>query len=295
VKQIIWDSYLSQRLVDKKGWAMMLSTPKGKGWFYDFFRAGQVGARKRANTESWNQPSYTNPKLNREALDELREQTTEIAWRQEILAEFIEGAGAVFRKVRDAATGQWCEPFFTLPDQHGMVYPDEARAYYAGLDLAKTQDFTVLVVVDDLGRVVFMDRFRRIDWALQVQRLKAALDYYGNPRVLVDSTGKGEPVYEQLLAAGLNASPYVFTNASKAALINNLALLLEQERLTLPMPDLCPVLIDELESFEYHITDAGHVTTSAPPGQHDDAAIALSLATWCWNQRPYESVDRLAI
>lgn len=71
-----------------------------------------------------------------------------------------------------------------------------------------------------------------------------------------------------------------FTQASKAALVNNLALLLEMKKVGLPRPDLCPVLMDEMEAFEYSVSDSGNVRTSAPSGTHDDCVIALSLAVW---------------
>ena len=35
LKPAIWNSFLSQRLIDKQGWALLISTPRGKGWFYD--------------------------------------------------------------------------------------------------------------------------------------------------------------------------------------------------------------------------------------------------------------------
>jgi hypothetical protein len=41
LKPQIWESYLSQRLLDKRGWALMISTPRGKGWFFDAWRRGQ--------------------------------------------------------------------------------------------------------------------------------------------------------------------------------------------------------------------------------------------------------------
>jgi len=46
----------------------------------------------------------------------------------------------------------------------------------------------------------------------------------------------------------------------------------------LPRPDLWPEGIDELEAFEYSVTDSGNVRTSAPSGIHDDCVIALALA-----------------
>ena len=59
-----------------------------------------------------------------------------------------------------------------------------------------------------------------------------------------------------------------------------MALAFEQQRIVLPRPDLAPELIDELESFEYSVTESGNVKMSAPSGVHDDTVIALALAAW---------------
>ena len=64
--------------------------------------------------------------------------------------------------------------------------------------------------------------------------------------------------------AGVNAVEYPFTAKSKAALIDNLALMLEQKRIILPQPNLWPDGIDELEAFEYSVSDFGNVRMSAP-------------------------------
>jgi hypothetical protein len=41
-----------------------------------------------------------------------------------------------------------------------------------------------------------------------------------------------------------------------------------------------PEGIDELESFEFSVTDSGNVRTGAPGGGHDDCVIATALAAW---------------
>ena len=38
LKPTIWQSHLSQRLIDKRGWALLISTPRGKGYFFDLFK-----------------------------------------------------------------------------------------------------------------------------------------------------------------------------------------------------------------------------------------------------------------
>ena len=263
----IWDRYLTARLLDKKGWALLISTPYGKGWFYDAWRAGQ---RHEDGWASWNAPSWSNPHLDAADIEMVRKRIPEMIFRQEYGAEFIEGAGQVFRNVRDLATGEWREP-------------EERETYSAGLDLARVADYTVLVIMDSQRRVVYLDRFTRLDWALQVSRISAACKRYNDAFVYVDSTGAGEPVFEALLEAGIRADGYAFTNASKGALVNNMSMMLEQRILTLPRPELAPELIDEMEAFEFSVTDAGTVRTGAPSGMHDDTVCAVMLA--CWGAR----------
>jgi len=264
LKPTIWESHLSQRLLDKRGWALLISTPKGKGWYYELFRRGRG---LDPDYESWNHPSWSNPYVSSELIEEERERLPARVFDQEYGGKFLEGSGAVFRYVRDCATGSWQEPV-------------RDATYFAGLDLAKIEDYTVLVVINRDREVVYVDRFHRVDWSVQVDRIKTATDKYNHATIFVDSTGAGEPIYESLKKAGCWCKAYPFTARSKAALIDNLALLLEQRKIVLPKPDLWPEGIDELESFEYSVTDSGNVRTRAPTGVHDDCVIGLALAAW---------------
>ncbi|MHC4852398.1 MAG: phage terminase large subunit family protein [Planctomycetota bacterium] len=264
LKPTIWESHLSQRLLDRRGWALLISTPKGKGYFYDLFRRGQG---RDPDFKSWNYASWTNPLLDKEVIEEERKRLPERVFKQEYGAEFLEGSGAVFHNVRDVATGDWQEPV-------------AGQRYHAGLALAKLEDFTVLCVLNREREVQFVDRFHRIDWTMQVNRVLGTTNRFNRSKVLVDSTGAGEPIFETLRKAGVYAEAYTFTPKSKDALINNLSLCFEQRQVTLPKPELWPEGIDELEAFEYSVTDSGNVRTSAPYGMHDDCVIALALAAW---------------
>jgi hypothetical protein len=264
LKPSIWQGHLSQRLIDRRGWALLISTPKGKGYFYDLYRRGQG---EDPDYQSWNWPSWSNPLLDAALIEEERARLPQRVFGEQYGAEFAEGSGAVFRHVRESATGEWQEP-------------DPEETYVAGLDLAKVEDWTVLVVMNARREVVFVDRFHRLDWGLQVERVLAACERYGEARVTVDSTGAGEPVYEALRRAGVLVKPYPFTAKSKDALIRNLSFMLEQREIVLPRPELWPEGIDELEAFEYSVTDQGNVRTGAPGGMHDDCVIALALAAW---------------
>src|ERR1043165_7552413 len=164
----IWQNHVSQRLLEKRGWALLISTPKGKGWFHEMFRRGQGADPDYA---SWNTPSWTNPLLDRDLIDAERARLPERVFLQEYGAEFLEGSGSVFRNIRECATGSWKDP------------EPEVR-YYAGLDLAKVEDYTVLVIMNRACEVVFVDRFNRLHWALQLNRVKAACERFNKARIL---------------------------------------------------------------------------------------------------------------
>ena len=254
---------------------MLISTPKGKGWFFELFRRGKGDD---PDYQSWNSPSWENPHLDKEMIYQERDRLPERVFEQEYGGQFIEGSGAVFRKVREAATGDFQEPLDSEP-------------YFAGLDLAKVEDYTVLVIMNRLREVVLVDRFHRLDWSHQVQRIRAATEKFNHASIYCDTTGVGEPIYESLQTEGCYVMPYPFTAKSKTALIDNLALMLEQEMITLPKPDLWPIGLEELEAFQYSVSETGHVRTGAPHAGHDDCVIALALAAWHLQPRPIWNGD----
>ena len=105
LKPLIWQSHLSQRLLDRKGWALMISTPKGKGWLYDLFRRGQ-GSDRDPDYESWNRPSWTSPFLDKEMIEAERDRLPERVFRQEYGGEFMEGSGRCSGTCANARPGR---------------------------------------------------------------------------------------------------------------------------------------------------------------------------------------------
>ncbi len=266
LKPAIWQGHLSQRLLDKNGWALLISTPAGKGWLYELFLRGQ--GERDPDHESWNAPSAQNPHLDAALIEVERDRLPERVFRQEYMGEFIEGSGAVFRGIRECAIGE-------------LEEPKEDESYVAGVDLAKVADYTVLTIATrSPRRIVYFDRFNKIDWTSQIARIQGALDRYGNPPIFVDSTGAGEPVFEALHKAGCNALAYAFTSRSKGALIDNLVLRLERREIELLRGDVWPEAIEELEAFEYTVGETGNVRMNAPSGLHDDCVISIALAAW---------------
>jgi hypothetical protein len=85
LREDTWANYLSQRLLDKQGWALILSTPKGCNWFYKLHKLG----KRDEHYASWSQPSAANPLLDGEVIEAERKRLTEDVFAQEYLAEFL--------------------------------------------------------------------------------------------------------------------------------------------------------------------------------------------------------------
>lgn len=257
-----WTLELRPSLMDTHGKAIFTGTPKGKNWGFQLFTRGMDP--QQTDYKSFAFSSYTNPYLDPKEIDEFKRDMPELAYRQEILAEFLDDVGSVFRRIRDCVGGNLEDP---LPQ----------KRYIAGVDLAKHEDFTVITILDQDGHLCFFDRFSQLDWVFQSKRIVDICHRYNNARLLLDSTGVGDPIYDNLRRSGISVEGYKFTNASKKDLVENLSIAIENK--TISYPDV-PVLINELGLFGYKISPAGVTTYGAPDGYHDDTVISLALAAW---------------
>lgn len=258
---LYYSTLLPMVLESPKAQLFFIGAPKGPGLFERMFRWGSSG--DDAEWASFRHPSHVNPKVNARELERLREHMPEAVYRQEILAEFISGEGAVFRGVERIAQA--------VPQQA----PTAGNRYVMGVDLARYGDYTVAWVgCCDTGEAVHCDRFRRLPWNAQVNRLAALARRFGASPVYVDATGVGDPVCEELSRAGVPVERVVLTADRKQNLIDQLAVTIEQERLRIaPHADT----VAELNAYTYSAAPSGRPRFSAPTGGHDDCVIALAL------------------
>jgi hypothetical protein len=267
-----WNEAVRPTLTDLRGDAWFMGTPKGMNFFHTLYARGQDASEP--DYASWQMPTTANPFIDPAEVDAARKEMPERSFTQEYLAAFLEEGGGVFRRVRDAV-------------DEGRRENEPARpgaAYVLGVDLARVEDFTVLCVLDGAGRQVYHERFNQISWERQLQAIVRTAEAYGAP-VLLDSTGVGDPIFEAL-SRQIAVQGYQFTSASKEALIDALALSIEQGELRLM--DL-PEQTAELMAYQYELTPSRRVRMNAPEGMHDDCVIALALANWA-RGRPRQRV-----
>jgi hypothetical protein len=255
----VWHYTIRPTLAQTMGWATLISTPNGRGWFYDLHTRGKDPAE--TDYASFHFPSKSNPYFPKEEWEEARRTLPEDVFRQEYLAEFLEDSAGVFRNVDDCLTSD--------------IRPQTSEIVI-GCDLAKHTDHTVLIAMDrKSGHCLEMDRFNHLDWPIQKERIVSFYRKY-NGLLVLDATGIGDPVYDDLRHVIPRIQPVKLTNVSKAQLIQRLVVAVEQRQIG--WPAAWTVLTDEMKRYEYQITSSGNITYNAPGGYHDDCVIALALA-----------------
>lgn len=262
------------RLLDRKGEAMVISSPRGTA--NDFARLYADGVRGAPGIVSVTAPSWANEALDREEIRRMRSRMTAEAFAQDVAGQFVAASGRCLNAedIERAATGDGEEPIPGVP-------------YQIGADLALDRDFTVCTVAraDADGRmiVVHVDRFTRLPWDVQVSRIAALARRYNDAEVRYDNTGCGSAVGTLMNEQPrLVAIPFTFTAASKTGLLRHAQVLLERSQVTLLKRHLATTA-DELAALEYVDEAAGtsgHRRFGAPPtaGAFDDAAMSFLLA-----------------
>jgi len=100
---------------------------------------------------------------------------------------------------------------------------------------------------------------------------------FNNAAVLVESNSIGTPQLEELQRMGLSVQGFQTTNASKAQIIDALALAFEQNSIKILNDQQ---MIGELMAYESERLPSGLLRYGAPEGMHDDIVISLALAWW---------------
>lgn len=250
-------------LADRAGRIVLISTPKARNWFYNEWVKAKADGTYAA---AWQAPTSANPNLNIQRAAALaKKRMPDRTYRQEWLAEFIEGQGAVFRNVRAVCT--LAAP--DKPERH------EGHAFVMGVDWGKANDYTRLrVFCRECMRVVDWDGFNHIEYAFQRDRLRSLAQRWGVAYILAESNSIGEPNIEMLRRDNLSVRGFQTTAGTKPPLIEALSLAIECRQISLPAEDA-----DELEAYERKTNaNTGLPTYSAPDGMHDDRVMADALA-----------------
>jgi len=261
--EYLWDNAIKPMLWDYQPSCVIGGTPKGMGVFRQLSEFGKD--IDKPDYQYFHFTSFDNPYLQLELLKEDMKQMPERVVKQEIYAEFLQDTGVVFRNVTDVADA--------VPKQ-----PIGDHAYVMGVDLAKVTDFTVISVYDrTTNHQVYQDRFNKLEWPYQKQKIIEISKHFNKALTMIDATGLGDPIADDLARAGVAIEPIKFTNETKKEMIEKLAIYIEQRHIhILNIEDS----IKEFNNFTYDISSSGRVMYNAPVGFKDDIVFSHALAVW---------------
>lgn len=245
-----WLNSIRPTLTDYKGRAFFLSTPKGKNYFFSLYMKGMAGEPDWA---SFKFTTYDNPHIDKSEIDDARRQLPEVVFEQEYMANPAENSANPF----GSSFIRQCT--FAMSNLVPVVF---------GIDLAKSVDWTVIIGLDKSGSVCYFDRFQK-DW----RQTKDTIINLPKVPILMDTTGVGDPIFEDLVRENVPVTGFKFTSSSKQQLMEGLASAIQQRKIQFPEGPIS----QELDIFEYIYTATG-VRYSAPSGFHDDCVMALALA-----------------
>ena len=260
-----WLNSIRPTLTDYIGKALFLSTPKGKNYFYSLF---MKGITENDDWKSFKFTTFDNPFIDSNEINDAKNQLPLPVFEQEYLANAMENAS---------------NPFGSQYINDCIKPLSNKEAMYYGIDLAKSVDWSVIIGLDSDGNVSYFNRFQK-DWKSTKDII---LTLQKNKPIVIDSTGVGDAITEDLQKSFNAMYGFKYTSTSKQQLMELLASTIHKKEVGFPIG----VIKEELDVFEYQFTATG-VRYNAPSGFHDDCVNALALAVKCKNEHKSTGIYR---
>ena len=261
-----WNSAIRPTLTDRKGKAIFVSTPRGKNYFHALYQEAQYG---KPNWAAWAFSTYDNPYIDKAEIDEAKENLPKEIFDQEYMAIPSENSGSPFG----------------IENINKNIIPvlSTRPAVIYAIDLGRINDYTVIIGLDDSKHMCYFQRFK-LPWTVTKERIKELPD---NISKVIDATGVGDPVYEDLSLTINNLVPFKFTGESKPRIITELIIAVQKGDIKYNQ-----ITADEMSTFEYKVAPSGAIKYSAMPGYHDDCVASLALVNSQWkNYRLLDNWD----
>ena len=242
---------------------LIISTPKSKNWFYNYFIKGNI---PNNNYISFKGISQDNPYVSQDFLQEQFKSLPPEIFKQEYLAEFTDAGSDVFTGVDNVCI---------LNHYDG---PKRNEKYYLGIDTGIQNDFSVLTIISEGGRVGNIIRLNGTTFEEIGNTIIHECARWNVHGGYVETNGIGLAMYEILKPKIRKLQSFTTTNDTKTTGIRKLIYDIQQGLLELPSKELFPHLYNELNAYTYKVNVNGNMTFSSPSGLHDDCVMSLMLA-----------------
>jgi phage FluMu gp28-like protein len=255
-------------------------------------------------------PSYLSPLVSQKQLDEWKEVMTREEWEREVEAIWTESTYTFFSMdlivtCVDPELGNPDSPSAYIEDIE-KIRPGQLRGpYYAGLDLGKQVDYSVLTVVQKTGnnevRLVHKHQFPLgTPYPDVIGYVARAGQVFNFESLYVDKGGIGDAIVDELNNIHIRGVVGMFfTDVEKENLLNNLKFLMEKKLLRILGDDKQLIAQMNEQQYEYMQPKTAqeriHMKFWHPQGRHDDQLMSLALAAKAATQSPPPGVGAMLL
>jgi len=247
---------------------LMISTPRSKNHFYDYYLRGQQGEN---DIISYKIRLDECPYVKAELIEEARKSLPADVFRAEYEAEFTDSTNDVFIG-------------FSKNCNLNVWDTNSRDRCYFGIDTGLANDYSALTIITEAGRTAFMDRVNQLSLDEIAKRFVSKLKQYNVVSGFVETNGIGRGMFELIKRDIREAREFNTTQDNKMTAIRQLMADLDSGFVELPSRQLMPVLYDEMSSYTYKYSANGKISFTHPNGLHDDVLDSLWLANHARNE-----------
>ena len=241
---------------------LIISTPRSKNWFYNWYLRGKVLNHDYISFEGI---SADNPFIDANFIESQRLSLPADIFKQEYEAVFSEATNDVFRNL----------DIICLQNEYDT---QGHRNMYYGIDIGLSNDYSVCTILTDEGTTAGVLRFNGTTIEEAGDTIIRFLRNFPIKGGYIETNNVGQAIFELVRKAGVKCTPFTTTNESKLKGIRKLIHDIEEANITLPSKQLMPHIYNELSAYTYKVNTNGNLTFSAPNGTHDDCVMSLMLA-----------------
>ncbi len=238
---------------------LMISTPRGRNHFYNWFSKEEAVSLSFPLTEC--------PYVSKTLVEEARKSLPVDIFRQEFLAEFVDSTNDVFVGIDKVSTIN--------------LFSNQIKMdVYAGIDTGLTDDMSVLTLIDGTGRVRWIEALNNIPLQDIAEKFMSIMGDFSIVGGYIETNGIGRAMYDAINPTFRRIKKFNTTQDNKTEMVRKLISDIEDMTIELPTRELCPELHNEFQSYSYKLSPNGKLSFSHLPGHHDDYIDSLMLANF---------------
>jgi hypothetical protein len=251
---------------------LIISTPKSKNWFYEYFLRGNTPNNVYI---AFKGISQDNPYVSREFLIEQYKSLPREIYEQEYNAEFSDAGNDVFTNL----------DLVCMLDEWGI--PNRSERYYIGIDTGISNDYTVCAIQSESGRIEKIVRFNGKSFEEAGKTIISECHKWNVVGGFCETNGIGLAMWELIKPNIRKCQPFTTTQDSKTKGVRKLIYDIQEGKIELPSKNLMPEVFNEMSAYTFKYAANGNISFTHPNGVHDDIVDAIMLANLARNEQAF--------